>query len=252
MSSLVSRSLLVGCLLSGFALPAGAVTLGFTGSIALQISTLPAIAVSGSGLATVNGSGPVGHLTGVALPSSPFATTALTMPLTDPAALPIAGLQLTAHNGAGGFAGSGGAGFGGVMPILGAAKVCLYAACGLSTNIANLTVPLSVVGQGGIGTVMGLVNLTVVGGAWTTGTAAVGTITMMGGVAPLSNTGAVSGMVTLVTPVLILTNIGAASMVPAFGVMTLHFVPEPGTLTLVLLGLSTCGVIGRRRMRAPH
>ena len=159
----------------------------------------------------------------------------------------IAGIQVTAHNGAGAFAGSGGAGFGGTMPIVGSAKVCLFGPC--SAAVSNLNVPLTVVGAGGVALVTGAVNLTVVGAPWTTGTAAVGTITAMGGVSPLSNTGAPSGAVTLVTPIFISTNIGASAVVPGFGILSLHFVPEPGTLMLLGSGIAGLVAFGRSRAR---
>jgi hypothetical protein len=106
-----------------------------------------------------------------------------------------------------------------------------------------------VVGVGGAVTVTGAVNLTVVGAPWTTGTAAIGTITIMGGVSPLSNTAAPSGAVTLVTPVFISTNIGAFSVVPAFGIMSCHFLPEPGTLVLLGSGVAALAAAGRSRLR---
>ncbi len=50
------------------------------------------------------------------------------MPVTDPVALPIMGVVATAHNAAGGFHESNGT-LGGVLPILGVAKVCLFGPC---------------------------------------------------------------------------------------------------------------------------
>ena len=71
----------------------------------------------------------------------------------------------------------------------------------------------------------------------------------MGGVSPLSNTGAPSGIVTLVTPVFISTNIGASAVIPGFGILNLHFVPEPGTLMLLGSGIAGLVAFGRSRAR---
>jgi hypothetical protein len=132
------------------------------------------------------------------------------------------------------------------MAVKGAAKVCLFGTC--SDSVANLVVPLSVVGVGGFAVVRGAVNLTVIGAPWTTGTARVGNEITMGGVRPLSNTGAPSGEIQLVTPIFISTNIGSSSVVPAFGLLSLHYVPEPGTL--ILLGSGIAGLVGFARNRA--
>jgi len=252
--------LTAGFIALGAAGQAHAVALGFTGALTIKLATLDPINVTGTGVATVNGANPLGHLTGLQFPTSPFATAALLIPVTDPAASPIKGVILTAHNGAANFgAGGGGVGigngtpankFGGQMPIQGFAKVCLFGTCGSSLNAANLNIPLSVVGVGGFTQVVGAVNLTVIGAPWTTGTAAVGTITAMGGAAPASNTGAGSGTVQLVTPIFISTNIaGASAVVPAFGILSLHFVPEPGTLMLLGSGIAGLVAFGRSRVR---
>jgi hypothetical protein len=68
-------------------------------------------------------------------------------------------------------------------------------------------------------------------------------------VSPLSNTGAPSGNLTLVTPIFISTNIGAFSIVPAFATLNLHFVPEPGTLVLLGSGIAGLVAFGRSRAR---
>jgi len=240
----VAASLLV----FGLAGQAHAVALGFTGTIAVQISTLDPVIVPGAGTAIVNGDGQQGHLTGLQIPASPFAVTGIVLPVTDPGAFPIVGVQVTAHNAEGAFGGTGGDGFSGVMPVIGFSKVCLFGPC--SAAVSNLNVPLDVVGQGGIALVTGAVNLTVIGAPWTTGTAAIGTaFTQMGGVSPLSNTGAPSGNLTLVTPIFISTNIGASAVVPAFAILSLHFVPEPGTLMLLGSGIAGLVAFGRSRVR---
>jgi hypothetical protein len=244
----LSYALAASLLVFGLAGQAHAVSLGWTGTFAIQLATLNPVVISGAGTSLVNGSAAGGHLSGLTVPASPFATAGFVLPVTDPVVFPIAGVQVTAHNAAGNFAGVGGAGFSGQMPINGAAKICLFGTCGAA--VSNLNVPLTVVGQGGLAFVTGAVNLTVIGAPWTTGTAAIGTaFTQMGGVNPASNTGAPSGTVTLVTPIFVSTNIGSSAIVPGFGILTLHFVPEPGTLMLLGSGIAGLVAFGRSRVR---
>jgi hypothetical protein len=241
----VRRILLLASISVLHAASSGAAVLPFAGGLSLQIATLPPVTISGSGVATVNGPGT--HLATLAMPASPFATSGLVVPITDPAAAPIQGIQLTAHNGAGTIMGGGG-----VIPLLGVAKVCLFGACP-AFPVGNLSIPLNVVGAGGAHFVVGIVNLTAIGAPWTVGTAAVGSITQMGfahGPASLtSSTAAPSGVLQLVTPIFVSTNIGSSAVVPAFGVISLHFVPEPGTMLLLGGGLSLLAIAGRHRMR---
>ena len=160
-------------------------SLPFTASLSIQIVGLAPLVISGSGTAIANGSGGGAHINSLTLAGSTLATTGLVLPVTDPVAFPIGGIQLTAHNGAGTFSAGGGT-LGGVMPLAGFAKLCLFGPC--SSPVANLSAPLSAVGVGGYQTIMGAVNLTVVGAPWTTGTASAGTITAMGGAhGPLSH-----------------------------------------------------------------
>jgi hypothetical protein len=219
-------------------------TLGFSGFLAVQIATLAPVAVPGSGVATV---GPGSHLSSLALPASPFAGTGIVVPVTDPVAAPIGGVQATVHNGAGSFAG--GLGLAGAMPINGVSKVCLFGTCGAA--VQNLVVPLTVVGQGGIATVGTSVNITAIGAPWTAGTAVVGTLTAMGfqhGPGSFtSSTAAPSGSLRLVTPIFVSTNIPASAVVPAFGILDLHFVPEPTTALLLAGGVAGLAKWGRSR-----
>ncbi|RIL02024.1 MAG: hypothetical protein DCC71_16880 [Proteobacteria bacterium] len=134
--------------------------------------------------------------------------------------------------------------------MFGVAKVCLFGDCD-ADPVANLSVPISVLGQGGSAAVTGPVNLTVVGAPWTTATVAIGSLTAKGFArgpqGQTSSTLQPSGTIRLVTPVFISTNIGTSAVVPAFGFLTLHFVPEPGTLVLVGAGLAVLVRAGARR-----
>jgi hypothetical protein len=238
----LSYALAASLLAFGVAGQAQAVNLGFVGSIAVQVAALDPIALAGAGTAIVNGSAGGGQLNSLSLAGGTFAVTGLVVPVTDPGAAPIKGIQASLANAPGAFSG---AVLGGAMPLAGSVKVCLFGPC--SAAVANIAVPISVAGEGGVAFVTGAVNLTVIGAPWTSGTVSIGTITAMGGAAPVSNTGAASGTVSLVTPIFVSTNIAPSAVVPVFGILTMHFVPEPGTL--VLLGAGIAGLVSYGRTR---
>ena len=85
------------------------------------------IGTVGTGVAIVNGSGGLGPLTSLALPAGFVATPPVVVPVTDPAVVPIGGFRLQPGNGPGSFAIGGGGQLGGVMPLPGALRVCLFA-----------------------------------------------------------------------------------------------------------------------------
>ena len=235
----------LGALAFWVATAATAAPLPFQASLSIVIASY-GVGFAGSGVAEVDS---YGHLGSLSIPTGAFDAAGATVTVTAPEAFPIQGIQVTAANGTGSFDHPGG----GAMPLLGTARVCLYATCG--DAVANLSVPLDVVGQGGSVTAMGAVNLTVVGAPWTFGTAQVGTATAMGFArgpeGRTSSTARASGVVQLVTPIFISTNLpGDVATFPAFGILTLHFVPEPTTLLLVGGGLALVAGAARRSRRA--
>lgn len=229
-------------LVASAAQPAQAVVLSLaSASLSMQIATLPPIPVAwnGTGSADVTATDVTGLTAGI------FSFTG-TVPVTDPSAFPITGVAIIgATNGIGNFTGVNVSGGGGPMAVIGTANVCLFAPC--SGPPANVSVPFTQGGVDGVGlggnpiTAAGFVNLTATSSTWTTGTATIGTISVNG--SPLSG-----NSVTLVTPTFVSTNIGASSALPMFGILTLTFVPEPGTLLLLASGVAGLAMVGRKRM----
>ena len=226
------------------------------GTFQLQIAALNPVSIQAAGASpaatvTRNGANAITDLSFTA--GGPFLSAAKNvLPVTDPAAAPIKGVQVTVANQAGHFqagggpTAGGGAAFGGSMPLSGVDKVCLFGPC--SAAVANLEVPVNVVGLGGAAQVTAAVNLTVIGAPWTTGTVAIGTITHMGGTMPPSP---VNGdYFSLVTPIFVSTNIGASAVVPVFGVFNFTVsTPEPATVGMAGAAIATLIGIGISRRR---
>jgi hypothetical protein len=265
--------LAVAFLAVGVASTANASALAYDGTLNLELGTLPAIQTTGSGVVTVNGSGGGDHLTTLTYQSGVTATQTVIVPITDPVAgMTVVSLRATAITvGAGTLSpiSGGGALTSNIMPVQGTVLVCiLMKGCG-----SNLPVPLTVNGTAGVGiggaaiTISGYsqggLRLSVTGNPWTIGTAAVtGIPTANGGFStstrkgfahgPASNTSSTaqpSGVVQLVTPVIVNTTISGSETLALFGTLTLHFIPEPGTMLLLGSGVAGLALLGRRRMR---
>jgi hypothetical protein len=185
-----------------------------------QIPTLPSFDVQAGGAVFANPNGGGVHLASLAIPSA-FGASSTVIPVTDPGVSPIRGLQITADNGFGFFAETPSGTLRGTMPLRGVTKVCLFGPC--SNAVANIVVPLVVVGSGGSTAVSAAVNVTVRGAPWTTGTAAIGSITQVGSRGVPSATAQLGGMVNMVTPIFISTNIGSIPTIDAYGRLQVFF-----------------------------
>ena len=258
---------LVGLLAIGMTGSARAATLDFTGQLALlgwwiRIPPAP-VHGSGSGAAIVNGSAGGTHLSSFVIGGDaigPITTSVPGLTISVPS-VRFTGIQnLTGSFGAI----SGGPPGGGPMGLSGLMKLCLiFAPC----EYANVTVPITPVsgvgfGIGGTQTVAGAIALTLQHAPWTIGQPVM-TIhtpntnvtgpTLPGGfvhgpASLTSSTAQPSGVVQLVTVSKVFTSLtGAFPEYPAVGILTLHFVPEPGTLLLLGSGVAGLALFAHRK-----
>jgi hypothetical protein len=285
--SLIAAASLLASL--GLATTAGAATVEWSGTMVVNVGTLPQFVHNGTGVATVNGSsGGIGHINTIqwrnGLSFSGGNNVPETIPLTDPhnptlVTLRATGMRLgvagspsgvfTLNGISGGTLGTKNTG----QPP-GNMKMCI-----LFPGCANyLPIPFgkdanNAVGVGGIHTINGLskgagFKLSIWGAPWTIGLASIKNVTtetangaittytktlqgfVHGPASGTSSTAAISGVLQVVTPILIRTSLGAPDTWQAVWVeVGLHFIPEPGLLLLLGSGVAGLMLLGRSRMR---
>jgi hypothetical protein len=270
---------------------AGAAPLNWSGTATVVIADIPAFVVYGGGVATVNDSagGVPAHLSTLRLKGSRGQVVGTdTQFITDPdeAGNGIAAVIVHYEGGTGTFAPiSGGAESTSVltrniMPVYGMAKICLLSTvCTLYLEM-SFTQPTTVngvpgsgvygVGIGGLLTAGGYggIRLSMQGAPWTIKTiTVVDHLSTPGGsqifteqtakgwahapASTTSSTAQVSGVLQLVMPAQLESNIplGANDKLSGIVSMVIHFIPEPGLLLLLGSGVVGLAVLGRRRMR---
>lgn len=199
------------------------------------------------GTAAFSGAGAMGSSTGDLAASldagTAFSGSSTTL-VTLPAPLSQLAVEITA-NSAVAFTGATPGSVGGAGRIGGV--VALY---GVGAKL--LEVPLALGVPETITKSAGGITFTVIHAAWTVGTAMVtGPTGVQGGTVMETRTGANAltpggaGELLLVTPVRLTTNL--VGTIPSFGFLRLTYVPEPGTLGLLGLGMAGLAALGRRR-----
>ena len=270
---------------------ANAAPLNWEGTSFVVLGDLSAIESLGGGVATINNSSGSlsAHLQTLRLKGSRGGVAdTVTVLVTDPetAGNNIFAIIVEAELGTGTFGGISGAVAStsvltrNQLPIRGVAKICLMDTTCSSLLELLLTVPTTVngvpgsgvigLGEGGLITVGdGTIAISMTGAPWTVKTVtAIDQITTANGTvftmvtakgfahAPSSgttttNTAKLSGVVQMVTPVQIVTNLSLGSSAKLGGSVSLliHFIPEPGLLMLLGSGVVGLALLGSRRMR---
>jgi hypothetical protein len=271
----------------GLSFSASAAMLNVDGTLSTELGTdLPVLSNTFSGVATVNGSvgGVPAHLDAVRLAGSRIiGSTSAMVAITDPnvAANGIASVRINATIGTGTLGPISGAIQSTTtltqktLPIRGLSKVCLFStACGLFLPL-ELTQNNGAkgVGIGGLLTIGkgSLINISIEAAPWTIKTHTkvdhITTPMTANGVKKFINvtdmgfahdpssgttsTAQPSGVVQLISPMQVRTNLAAGSSVKIslFSILDLHFIPEPGMLLLLGSGVAGLVLLGRHRMR---
>ena len=248
-NALVLAPLLI---LLGWATPAAATSTPFTGTLSMALTggstRYPLVSLTASGTADVTRSG--GSLSAIALPASLFSAH-VTIPITDPAASPITQMIVDVTSGSGLFDTIPGADIdndfntdltgqgSGAMALSGQLDVGLF-----QGPLAHLIVPFTSAGVDGIGLGGGFVvatssgiSVSVRGAPWTTGTVSAAGVPLTGFVS--------DDTVQLVSQAVVSTSINADAPLRILSLLTLSFVPEPGTLLLLSGGLAALGMSAR-------
>ena len=251
---------LLGCSLTSAAF---AESLPFEATFSIRGLGVTEPIATATGTALVNGAGPAGHLSSIALPSGLLSVmTTITPTPNAPSSPPFSLAIVTLSNASGSFSrATAGAALAGEMAIPGNVRACRYVGCQTFVDIPLTSGPETRgVGLSGSPIVRsGPVMVTVDGAPWTTGSVRVstplgtlrGSGSAHGPASATASTARPGGVVQLVTPVAIITKrrFSSPSYLPALGILEIRFLPEPRRLALHLPGVAALLALGVSRRR---
>ena len=251
------RKLLVVLGILLFAGSVQAATLSYVGSISFGLATLPGASGPGSGLYV----GPT-HISTIALGAGQFGPVQVSLPVTSSGTIQSVRISGLVNASATLTGLSAGAPVLNTMGLSGQAKICLVfaPACGNAVPVPLSPTAGTGLGVGGTQSVPGAVAITMQHAAWTIGAqpmtmhtpnSTTSTPTLPVGIqTPFSSTAISLGVLQLVTVSKVYTSlITAFPELPVFSILTLQFIPEPGTLLLLGSGVAGLAILGRRRSR---
>ncbi len=276
--SKLSSLAITAVLLSGLATSSKASVVEWAGTLDVGLGNIGTLITTGTGLATINGSGTSNHISTLHFGPNQISGN-ITIPLTDPdnaTLITLIGEDVTLPV-SGDIKGiSGGPPVSdGTMLLGGRFKVCLlFPGCGAYLPFPFVNNALTAgLGLGGKVTVNTFSNgsglkVSMAFAPWTLGLASMksvstvtpnggtntnATVTEMGfahGPNSGSSTAALGGVLQLVSPVRVDTTQDPPNRrLAAPGILTLHFIPEPGMLLLLGTGVGGLLLLGRQRMR---
>jgi membrane protease YdiL (CAAX protease family) len=245
------------------AAPGAAAVMSWEGTLGFEFPGRAPTSSSGTGVATLNGSGGGSHLRTLRLDGGIGAH--VTLPITDPDTATLVSISVSAALGSGTL-------FPfappasptrpqltqGELPVAGAIRFCLFVPGCANHFSIPLTVSTGTVGVG-VGGTIGAAQVTLQGAPWTVRSATVPVVTSGGETVPVfasgwlhgafswsSSTALSGGSVSLVTPVRVIS--GTASATRIFARLTIRFLPEPGWLLFLGSGLFGLAVLGHARI----
>jgi len=242
--------------------PTAADLLLFESTLTLNGLDPATVAATGTGVATVNGSGGGLHLSTAGIGPDVLMANTTSTPTSPPTSFPFEKIAASFSNAAGAFAVTTPTGLlKGPMALPGNVELCVDIGCEVA-----YAVPFTEGGSNGVGvggsTVTTMVGsgttISLRGAGWQSGSVTITTVSgthmsvgfVHGPASLTSSTAITNGVLQLVTPIAITASTTEGPVeIPLFGSLQLRFVPEPASGAALLAGAAAIALLGRWNRR---